>query len=122
MNKELNPEILRKKLSGKYAPYYEVYENLKEMLFSKFNGITIIPKTIYALIDSTEGLLGVLFWKSDGLELAIKTDRNDAFLHSATHLKYPPMNKMIILSNITDINANLIEILSENMQKLKESK
>lgn len=121
MNKELNHEILEKKLSGKYGSYYEVYETLKETLFSKFDGITIIPKTIYALIDSNDGLLGVIFWKADGLELAIQTDRDYDFLHSAAHLKYSPMNKMIILNNKKNIDENLIQILNESMEKLKES-
>ncbi|NFA12194.1 hypothetical protein EXM33_07465 [Clostridium botulinum] len=122
MNKEINPEILIKKLSGKYADYYLVYEKLRNTLFLNFDGITIIPKTIYAIIDSTEGLLGVIFWKPHGLELAIKTERNDEHLHSASHLKYQPMNKMLILNKQEDINNYLIDILKENFQKLRESK
>jgi hypothetical protein len=122
MNKEINPEILVKKLSGKYADYYSVYEKLREVLFSNFDGITIIPKTIYALITSTEGLLGVIFWKTHGLELAIQTERTDECLQSASHLKYQSMNKMLVLSKQEDINDYLLNILSENLQKLRESK
>ena len=118
MNKELQPEILIEKLSGKYAIYYEVYNTLKRTLFSNFDGIKIIPKTIYALIDSRDGLLGVIFWKEHGLEFAIKTDREDDFLHSALHLKYSPMNKMIILNSNENIDKKLIQILKQNMNKM----
>lgn len=53
MNKEINSEIIVKKLSGKYSYYYLVYEKLRYIIFSNFHGITITPKTIYALIDIT---------------------------------------------------------------------
>jgi hypothetical protein len=122
MNKEINSEILIKKLSGKYTDYYLVYEKLRDVLFSNFDEITIIPKTIYALIDSAEGLLGVLFWKAHGLELAIQTEREDEYLQSASHLKYSPMNKMLVLNKQEDINDYLIAIFKENLQKLRESK
>lgn len=121
MNKEINSEIISKKLAGKYEAYYPVYEKLRDTLFENFDGITIIPKTIYALIDTADGLLGVIFWKPHGLELAIKTERTDEILNSASHLKYNPMNKMIILKDTNDISDYLIELLEENLRNLRES-
>ena len=88
-----------------------MYEKLRNTSFKNFDGITIILKTIYVLIDTTDGLLSVIFWKPHGIEVAIKTERTDEILNSSSHLKYSPMNKMIILKDTNDINNYLIELL-----------
>ena len=113
MNKEVNSELIKKKLSGKYSPYLIIYEKLRDSLFSQFDDLTIIPKTIYLIIDSPKGILAVLFWKNDGLHLALETPKEDPLLYPALDLKYPPLNKKFILKTEDDINEFLIKTISE---------
>lgn len=111
--KEINPNNIKKKLSGKYEHLYPIYQELCKKCFNK-EDIKLILKTIYIIVDSNEGLIATIFWRSDALEIAIPpVDVVSNRILDGNHLKYQGLNNMIRLQSIDEVDNFVIDLFEK---------
>lgn len=115
--KEIAPNTIKNKLSGKFDHLYPVYEKLRDELAKNIQDVKFILKTIYIKIDSKQGLLGVIFWKENGLHVAIPKKMEHDRIINGTDLKYKGYDKKIILKKVEDVDKFVLTLFVEKNPK-----
>lgn len=103
---------IKKKLSGKFANLYPLYEKFRDRIIQFDPDIKFYLKTIYIVVDSSTGPLCVIFWKENQLEIAVSSSIIDDNLLDGSHLKYKGMEKMLKIANEEDIDiaVNILNV------------
>lgn len=117
---EVTNDSIKKKLSGKFEYLYPIYEKLRDELASLYPNVRFILKTIYIIIDSDKGMLGVIFWKDDGLHIGLPNGLYNDRILDGKDLKYKGLDYKMVVREIEEIDDFIIRLFEDILRNLTE--